>query len=77
MWKIIVIILVALIITLIDFPTLKKRKLNREVFLFFALLLIGVGLNIVSSLNLKVPTLIDWLIIVYQPISQLVFRWLS
>lgn len=77
MWKIIVIILVALIITLIDFPTLKKRKLNREVFLFFALLLIGIGLNIVSSLNLKVPTLIDWLIIVYQPISQLVFRWLS
>jgi len=68
------IVLVASVIVYIELPALKEKELKREIYLFGFFLLVGIGLNMVSSLHLKFPNLLDWLAIVYKPISQLVFN---
>lgn len=77
MLKVISILSAAFIIYLIDYSTLKEKKLIKERYLFIFLLLIGIGLNVIVSLNINVPSLMDWLAIVYGPISQLVSNWLN
>ncbi len=77
MLKVISIISVGLAIILIEYPLLKERMLKKEMYLFLLLLLIGIGLNIIHFLHIKFPNLLDWLIIVYKPISDSVFRWFS
>lgn len=64
---------VALTIIFIEYPTIKKGTFKKEEYLFVLFLFIGIGLNIINGLHIKFPNLLDWLIIVYKPISQLVF----
>lgn len=64
---------VALAIIFIEYPSLKKGTFKKDKYLFVIFLFIGVGLNIINGLRIKFPNLLDWLIIIYKPISQLVF----
>lgn len=71
------ILFVALVIVFIEYPLLKDRIFKKEMYVFLFLLFIGIGLNIINSLHIKFPNLLDWLIIVYKPISKVIFSWLS
>lgn len=71
------VLFVALAIIFIEYPLLKDSKLIKEIYLFIFFIFVGIGLNIINSLHIKFPNLLDWLIIVYKPISKIVFRWLS
>lgn len=77
MLKTMAILFVAFVIVLIEYPMLKKGEFKRERFVFIFFLLIGITLNLIINFNLNIPSLIDWLSIVYQPISQLISNWLS
>lgn len=77
MFTVIGIVFVTLAIIFIEYPLLKESKLKKEIYLFSILLFIGIGLNIITSLDIKYPNLLDWMIIVYKPISQIVDKWLS
>jgi len=74
MYAIIGILFIVLVIVYIELPLLKECKLKREICSFVFFLLIGIGVNMVNSLHVKFPNLLDWLAIVYQPVSQLVFN---
>ena len=73
----IVILSIAFVIFLTEYSTLKEKKFKKERYLFLLLLLIGIGLNLIISFRISIPSLIDWIAIVYHPISQLVTNWLS
>ncbi len=77
MLAVIGILFVAFVIILIEYPLLKESKLKKEIYLFLLFIFVGIGLNIINSLHIKFPNLLDWLIIVYKPVSKIVFRWLS
>lgn len=77
MLAVIGVLFVAFAIIFLEFPLLKDSKLKKERYLFLILIFAGVGLNIINSLHIKFPNLLDWLIIVYRPVSKIVLRWLS
>ncbi len=77
MLKIIIILFVAAMIIFIEYPTIKQKNIKSDKVSFFMFLIIGIGINLIANINIKVPSLIKWLKIVYQPISQLVTSWLS
>jgi len=77
MLAVISVLFAAFAIIFIEYPLLKDSKLKKEIYLFLLFIFAGIGLNIINSLHIKFPTLLDWLIIVYKPVSKIVFRWLS
>lgn len=77
MLAVIGVIFVAFAIVFIEYPLLKESKFKKEIYLFLLFIFVGIGLNIINSLHIKFPNLLDWLIIVYKPVSKIVFRWLS
>ena len=77
MLTVISVLTVGLAIILIEYPLLKIQKLKKEMYLFIFILFIGIGLSIINYLHIKFPYLLDWLIIVYKPISDIVFRWFT
>jgi len=74
MYVIIGVLFVSLVIVYIELPSIKERKLKRELYSFVFFLLIGIGLNMVNGLHIKFPNLLDWLAIVYKPVRQLMFN---
>jgi len=74
MYVIIGVLFVSLVIVYIELPSIKERKLKREIYSFVCFLLIGIGLNMVNGLHIKFPNLLDWLAIVYKPVRQLMFN---
>lgn len=67
------ILLVAFAIVWVEFPLLKNSKSNKDISLFSLFLLIGIGLNMMYELHLNPPNLLGWLMIVYKPISRIVY----
>lgn len=74
MLAIIGILFVVLAIIFIEFSSIKEKKFKKEMYLFILFLLVGIGLNVINTLHIKFPNLLDWLIFVYKPISRLVFN---
>ncbi len=66
------ILVVAAFIVLIEVPTLLKKKLRKELWVFSLLLLFGVGLSIANSLQIDIPNPMDWITVVYKPVSDVV-----
>ncbi|MCM3748895.1 hypothetical protein M3223_16190 [Paenibacillus pasadenensis] len=73
MWSIWLIVLSAGGIVAVEFPLLKRRKYKREILAFAALLLFGVGLGIAKALELDIPNPIDWISVIYKPLSELLY----
>ncbi|MFB6467807.1 hypothetical protein ACE38V_13535 [Cytobacillus sp. Hz8] len=72
MWAI-VSILTAGMIAWIEIPSLLKKKLIKELWVFSVLLLIGVGLIISQSLQLNIPNPLDWITVVFKPLNDAIF----
>lgn len=70
MWPIFGILLVGTLITLYEVPYLIKKKLTKELIVFFILLLIGMIFSILLSLEIKVPNPFDLIAFIYKPISD-------
>ena len=63
------IISAGVLIILIELPTLRKEKFSKDSFVFGLFLLIAVTLAIIMAVNLNLPTLFDWLIMVFKPLN--------
>lgn len=72
--RVIIIILVTALIVWIEYKNLKAAENTRTIYLFSFFLLIGIGLNTINIFHIKTPYLLDWLIIVYRPISKLLMN---
>jgi len=55
----------------VDLPGLIRRKLFKEIWVFLILLTLGAGLSIAFSLHVKLPSPVDWVMIVYKPLGDL------
>ncbi|UOF88822.1 hypothetical protein LSG31_12805 [Fodinisporobacter ferrooxydans] len=64
------ILLVVAIIVVIEVPKFLKNQWKKELWVFLLLLFFGTGLNIMESLQIKIPNPLDWLTIIYQPVND-------
>ncbi|AOZ92161.1 hypothetical protein [Paenibacillus crassostreae] len=71
------ILIIVSIIIAIDVPPLVRKKLIKELWVFSILLLFGTILAILQALHIKIPNPLDWMIIVYKPIADMVDIWLK
>ncbi|MDQ0874143.1 hypothetical protein QFZ77_002802 [Paenibacillus sp. V4I3] len=67
------IIIGASIIGFLEAPALRRKKLFLESWVFFALLLAGTLLSILSNLRVNLPNPLDLITFVYKPVSDFVF----
>ncbi|GED17732.1 hypothetical protein AM501_22015 [Aneurinibacillus migulanus] len=72
MWAIAVVLIVTALIIIIEVPSLLRKQLRKELWMFSILLLIGTGLSIAQSLQVDIPNPLDLLTIVYKPINDVV-----
>ncbi|MCF6409826.1 hypothetical protein [Pseudalkalibacillus salsuginis] len=66
-------LLVVIVIVLIEAPSLLKKGLKKELWVFGILLLFGTGLNIAQGLQVVIPNPMDWINVIYKPISDFIF----
>ncbi|KRF67090.1 hypothetical protein ASG99_17095 [Bacillus sp. Soil768D1] len=72
----VILILVAIIIA-IDVPSLLRKKLKKELWIFSVLLLFGTALSIAQALNIKIPNPLDWITAIYKPLSDMIEKLLK
>lgn len=72
MWSILGILTVAIGITLYEVPSLLERNLKKELWVFSILLIFGVVLSIINSLNIDIPNPLDWLTVIYKSFTDLI-----
>lgn len=77
MWAIAVVLIVTALIIIIEVPSLLRKQLRKELWMFSILLLIGTGLSIAQSLQVDIPNPLDLLTIVYKPINDVVKGFLK
>lgn len=66
------ILIIAFIIAAIDVPPLLQQKLKRELWLFFTILLVGISISSALALNIDIPSPLNIISNIYNPISQVV-----
>lgn len=71
MYSIFGILIVAIGMVLYEVPALIKKRLRKELWAFSILLMFGVFISIVESLNIDMPNPSDWLAIIYSPFNSL------
>lgn len=65
------------IIALLELPPLWKTKRVKDIWIFSILLLAGLGLSSAQVARLPIPNPLDWIAYIYQPLSDLIFKWLG
>lgn len=71
------ILIAAVIIMIIEVPSLLKKRQKKELWVFGILLLLGTGLSIAESLQVDIPNPLDGIAIVYKPFSDFLFGLLE
>jgi hypothetical protein len=77
MWAIAGIVVAGSLIAYMDGPYLVRKKLFKELFFFSALLSFGLTVSILQSLRIKLPNPLDWITVLYKPISDTLFGMLK
>ncbi|SCW41230.1 hypothetical protein SAMN04487970_100624 [Paenibacillus tianmuensis] len=73
MWKVLLVLLAAAAIVAIEWRSLMERKLKRELWTFFLLCLVGTSLGVAEVLRLDIPNPLDWISVLYKPLSNLIY----
>jgi hypothetical protein len=71
------ILVVAGVIALVEVPSLLKKGLKKELWVFGILLLLGTGLSIAQGLQMNIPNPLDGIAAVYKPMSDFLFGLLK
>jgi hypothetical protein len=77
MLPIIGILAVVVVIIVLEVPRLMRSKLYKEIWVFSFMMLVGSALSIAIALHLRLPNLIDWMIVIYNPIVSAFNAWLE
>lgn len=67
MWSIAAILLVGMFMTVIEMPSLIRRKKRKEIWAFSVLLLAGIALNIAVVTGIQVPSPLEWIRDIFDP----------
>lgn len=71
------IIAATIAIAMFEVPLLVKRRLRKELWVFFTLLLFGAGLSIAQSKHINIPNPLDWIKTIYKPLSDTLMGFLK
>ncbi len=71
------ILVILAVIIAINVPPLLRKKLKKELWIFFIFLLFGTILSIAQAMNIKVPNPLDWITAIYKPFSDMVEKLLT
>jgi hypothetical protein len=77
MLKVFGVLVITLLIIWKEIPPLKKQKKKKELWIFMIFQFLATTLLSLVVLNVKVPSPLDVIRIIYQPISDVLFRLLS
>jgi len=77
MVSIISVLMIAVGIFVIEFPSLKRKRYHREIWLFSVLLVLGTGGAIAWTLHVPLPSPFHFLSLVYKPFHDVMMRILS
>lgn len=77
MMKYIWLIVVAAVIILIEVPSMRKRKLMKDLWVFSFLLGLGIVLVIMRFLNLHIPNPVNGLDYMLRPLAEAIFQYLG
>lgn len=69
---ILAVLVFAVVLSIIEVPKMLKSKLYRELWSFSILLLFGVTLAILKSLDVPLFNPSDWVAFVFSPVSDLI-----
>ncbi|RKN85344.1 hypothetical protein [Paenibacillus ginsengarvi] len=61
-------------IMIIDMPSLWKKKMKKELFVFIVLLVLGMGLCISNALHIHIPNPLEGATTLFKPLSDIVLR---
>lgn len=70
MLSVIVVLAAAAALSWYEVPRLRKRGWSRELWTFFAFLLIGVTLSVLYLLHVPFPSPVVWIRAAFQPVSE-------
>ncbi|RCW41508.1 hypothetical protein [Paenibacillus prosopidis] len=70
MWRVAVVLAVGIMMIAIEAPSLKQANKRKELWAFSLLLLAGSVLCIAVSLGVNVPSPLEWIKLIYEPISK-------
>ncbi len=77
MWGIVGIVAASAIVVGIEVPPLLQQKRKKDLWAVSILLVMALCLSIMKVLKVKLPNPLDWLTVIYKPISDIVFKWLT
>lgn len=77
MGQIPLIVAAAIVIVLMEVPYLRKNSSQKDLWVFYLMLGIGVAINGAQALKIPLPNPAEWMEIVFTPISSFVFRLLQ
>jgi hypothetical protein len=77
MWVVSGILIIGAVISFFEIWRLAKKKWWKEISVFSLFLSAGLTLAILLTLNVPIPTPIDWIMKIYNPISSFFERLLS
>jgi hypothetical protein len=77
MWIAIGIIAMGALISVFEVPPLVKKKLWKDIIIYFFFLTNGMILSILVSLGVKIPTPLDLITKIYSPFSKMLEKILS
>lgn len=69
MWPVLGVLFVAIVILIIEVPSLWKAKMKKELWIFSLLLLFSTVLGIVKGLQMDIPNPLDWLVAIFEPLG--------
>lgn len=77
MWIIIAIFTASAGIALLEVPSLLKKRLTKELYVFSFILIFGMALSISQVLQIEIPSPLKFLEAIYSPISDRIFSLLE
>jgi hypothetical protein len=77
MLKVLGIFVITLLIIWKEIPPLKKQKKKKEIWIFSIFQFLATTLLSLVVLNVKIPTPLEVIRIMYKPVSDVLFRLLS
>lgn len=77
MWSIIGIILIGVLVSLKEVPSLLKQKHYKDMFVFSTVLLTGMTCAILLSIGISIPNPLNAIAKIYAPVSNLLDKILT
>jgi nitric oxide reductase large subunit len=77
MWIALGIISMGTLISIFEVPPLVKKKLWKDIIIYFFFLTNGMLLSILLSLGVKIPTPLDFITKLYSPFTKMLEKMLA